>query len=543
MKKLTLLLIIFLAIFLRFYNLSHVPPSASLDEASIGWNAYSILETGKDEYGNSFPVLLRAYDDYRPALYVYFVAPFVKVFGLSVLSVRLPSVILSVLTVLSTYLLVKELFKKQKILDSEKLALISAFLLAISPWHIYISRLGHEVNLAFSFFIFALLFFLRRNIYLSALFFLISFISYQSEKIFIPIIVLGIFLIFRKELTKYKRQIFFAFVLSFLILIPFLKATFSPNALIRFSGTSIFSAYDKRFENYAKLLAKAKEKGDTIGTVIYNRRVLGATILAEDYISHFNPSWLFTENIDNRFKAPGLGLLYPWELPFILVGIFFLIKSDFDPSTKKLIFLWVLSSPIAASLATDSPHALRTLTFLPAWQIFSGIGILATIELINNRNVKKGFVGVLLGIILINFLYFCRQYFYIFPVEQVFSFQFSLSKAVPYVQEQQNSYKKIVFSNRDSLYQSYMFFLFYSKYDPRLYQAQGGTGSGGYDKTHKFGKYEFRPIDFSKEQKGTLLVGNYLRFLVKGKVTSSVRILKLIKNLKNETKIIIAVAK
>src|SRR3989344_1445540 len=136
-----LLLIILLASFLRLNSLNSVPPSASVDEVSIGYNAYSILQTGKDEYGAKFPIILRAYDDWRPALYVYLVVPFVKLFGLSVFAVRFPSVILSVLTVVATYFLTKELFK-----NSLKIPEVASLLLAIYPWHIYISRLGHEVN-------------------------------------------------------------------------------------------------------------------------------------------------------------------------------------------------------------------------------------------------------------------------------------------------------------------------------------------------------------------------------------------------------------
>ena len=110
MKKIILFIIIAIAAFLRFYNISSVPPSASLDETSIGYNAYSILKTGADEYGTKFPILLRAYDDWRPALYVYLVIPFIKLFGLNVLAVRLPSVILSVLTVVATYFLTRKMF-------------------------------------------------------------------------------------------------------------------------------------------------------------------------------------------------------------------------------------------------------------------------------------------------------------------------------------------------------------------------------------------------------------------------------------------------
>src|SRR3989344_1492032 len=169
-----IIIIIIIALFLRLYQLNSVPPSASLDEVSIGYNAYSILKTGADEYGYKFPLLLRAYDDWRPALYVYLVIPFVKLFGLNVLSVRLPSVIFSVLTVISTYFLVKKLFpgtQKFSIFSSKagqfSIGEIAAFLLAISPWHIYISRLGHEANMGLAFFIFGITFFIYRKVYFS----------------------------------------------------------------------------------------------------------------------------------------------------------------------------------------------------------------------------------------------------------------------------------------------------------------------------------------------------------------------------------------
>ena len=73
--------ILLFSAFLRLYALAIVPPSPSLDEVSIGYNAYSILTTGKDEYGYRLPLLLRAYDDWRPSMYVYIVIPFVKIYG------------------------------------------------------------------------------------------------------------------------------------------------------------------------------------------------------------------------------------------------------------------------------------------------------------------------------------------------------------------------------------------------------------------------------------------------------------------------------
>lgn len=531
---LTLVGILILAIFFRFYQLSNVPPSASLDEVSIGWNAYSILQTGKDEYGNTFPILLRAYDDWRPALYVYFVIPFIKLFELNVLSVRLPSVIFSVLTIFATYLLVKELFKNQKIINSEHIALLCAFFLAISPWHIYISRLGHEVNLGFSFLVFAALFFLKRRIYLSSAFFILSLISYQAEKVFIPVLLLGMFFIFKSEILKIKGKIAFTVLISLLILIPFAKASLSQEALIRFSGTNVFNANEQRFINQSLLLKKATSENDLIGKVIYNRRVLAFQIFSEGYLSHFNPVWLFTNASEDRHKVPGLGLLYIWELPLIAIGLYALVRYKFNTQTKQIIFLWFFTAPLAAALTTDAPHALRSLVFLPTWQIFSSLGVIFLFNFIKRGNFKNITYVFSTALVLLSILYLYKQYFFIFPKNQSPAFQYAISQTIPYAFSTKDSHKKVVFSNDERLFQSYMFFLFYSKYDPKLYQSQGGTISGGYSSTHKFGKYEFRPIDITEEDRGGLYIGNYREFPVSGNSTKLFKTLKVIKDLNGE---------
>lgn len=516
MKNLTFITlsgILLLATFLRLYNITSVPPSASLDEASIGYNAYSILETGLDEYG-TFPILLRAYDDWRPAMHVYATTPFVKIFGLNILSVRLPAVMLSILTVAAVYFLVYELFRisQRTVFLASRIALLTSLFLAISPWHIYISRLGHEVNEGLSFAVFGMLFFLKRRIYLSSIFFALSFMSYHSEKIFIPGLFLGMFFIFKKDILEMKKKVVIALVLALIILSPFIKETFSSNGLIRLKGTNVFNAQSERFNKQAIRLAKAVKENDWLGKIIYNRRVLAASIFAEGYISHFDPRWLFTNASSDRHKVPNLGLLYVWEIPLIFIGIVFLILYKFDIKTKKLIFLWLFLSPIPAALTTDAPHAMRSFTFLPMWQVFSALGVFWVINAIPVRSIKRFAYPILGLVVIISLIYLYRQYFIIFPKTQSRSFQYALSKTIPFILENEKFYNKIVFSNQDNLYQSYMFFLFYSKYDPLLYQREGGTKSGGFAKTHKFGKYEFRPIHFLEEEKSSIIVGNVIDF-------------------------------
>src|SRR2546423_2218531 len=97
-KLVTLLLfaIVILSAVLRLYQLGAVPISPDWDEAALGYNAYSIMQTGRDEFGTLLPVVLRSFDDYKPALYTYLIIPFIPFFDLTVLAVRLPSALFGI---------------------------------------------------------------------------------------------------------------------------------------------------------------------------------------------------------------------------------------------------------------------------------------------------------------------------------------------------------------------------------------------------------------------------------------------------------------
>ena len=103
MKKRTLFvlfIILLLAGCLRFWQLSRVPVSLDWDDVSVGYNAYSILKTGKDEFGNFLPPAIRSLDDYKPAMYTYFSVPSIAIFGLNSFAVRFPNALFGTLTVL-----------------------------------------------------------------------------------------------------------------------------------------------------------------------------------------------------------------------------------------------------------------------------------------------------------------------------------------------------------------------------------------------------------------------------------------------------------
>ena len=559
-----LFVIIVIASVLRLWKLGDVPISPNWDEVALGYNAYSIMQTGRDEYGEFLPIILRSFDDYKPALYAYFAIPFIKLFGLTVFAVRLPSAIFGILTVLATYFLVKEIFginHKFKITNSKQIQnsppkadqplakndqnskcalengkwkmentipLLSTFLLAIFPWHVQFSRIAFESNVGLAFNIFAVLFFLwglRRPwlLLLSALTMGINLYVYQSEKVFTPLLLLTLIIIFRKSLFLLpKKYIVMAGALGLIISLPIIHYTFTNReALSRAQDVSILANTTPLLEENVQRLVRDKEKQDYLGLILDNRRVTYLKNIASGYLSHFDLNWLFIKGDIARHHAPNMGILYLWELPFLMIGIYkLLFGSSVDGFTKKIkafIFILFLIAPIPASVTSDVPHAVRTLNFLPTFQIFISIGLITAIGLVSSikyqvLSIRIKYISFVFFFFFFafNFSYYVNQYFVQQNYFHAQYWQYGYKEIVEYLMPIHNKYNKIIVSNTQPLDQSYIFFLFYSKYDPVKYLATGGTRSGIQEEDgNKFLNFEFRKFNYYEEKgHNILLVGS-----------------------------------
>ncbi len=514
MKKefLILICIIVLASFLRLWQLGNVPPSPDWDEAALGWNAYSIMQTGRDEYGKLFPIVLRSFDDYKPALYAYLAIPTVAIFGVNTFAVRLPSAVMGILTVVAVYFLVKELFTNPFL--KLKIPTITALLLAVSPWHLQFSRIAFEANVGLSLNIFAVLFFLwglkkPGLLSVSALMAALSLYVYQSEKIFTPLLVLALLIIFREELAKVKRKYLgMALTVGLVISLPLVIYTITdPMALTRARGVSAFADQTVFLKTTSQKIILDKQNNDYLGLILDNRRLQYVLAGINGYLSHFDLNWLFLKGDEARHHAPGMGLLYLFELPFVLMGIYQLLFGNFPRKAKFLVFSWFLIAPVPASITSGVPHAIRTLNFLPTWQVFSAVGIISLISQISPI-WRKTIFFFLFSFLIFNFIYYLNQYFVQQNYFQSQSWQYGYKEAVNYVKNIEDKYDKIIVSNVPHLDQSYMFFLFYQKYDSVKYQAETTYLSGGCVEKHYFGKYEFRPIEWKEQKRSeTLFVG------------------------------------
>lgn len=504
--------IVCVAGFFRLWKLGQVPASPDWDEVALGYNAYSILKTGRDEYGTWFPLVLRSFDDYKPPLYAYLAILPVAAFGLDTWAVRLPSAVAGTIAVIGVYYLTKELFEKEDDTARQKLPYIATLLLALSPWHIQFSRIAFEANVGVTLNIWAVTLFLKgmkkgKFLIGSAFLFGLGLYAYHSERIFLPLLVLILALLYRREIWKTRRTAILAIVVGFITVSPLIRVMFDQNSLMRLRGTSSLTDQTGLLARSVTKLEQDKASGNVWGVLFDNRRIVWAKTLVSGYLSHYSLKWLYLAGDNPRHHAPDMGLLYLVEMPFFFWGLYRMVTGW--RRSSSVVIGWFLIAPIAASPTTELPHAIRSLVFLPTFQIITAIGIVHFISWVRSARKFSGILFVtFIAIFGFNIVYYLHMYYGHMDVEYSQYWQYGYKDAVDFVAAHQSQYQKVVVSTK--LEQPYMFFLYYLRYDPVNYLASGGTASGGFAEVrNRFGIYEFRPIDWANEvkDKKTLYIG------------------------------------
>lgn len=486
----SLITIILIAATVRIVALGQFPNGFTGDEAQQGYSAYSILKTGKDEWGEILPLFPRGFGDFKPPLYTYLTIPSVAIFGLSVEAVRLPAAVIGILTVILFYYLSKELLK------DEKIAFWSSLLLAINPWHIQLSRTAFEGGLGILTFSISLLFYLKsgiKNLSLAAFFWGLTLYSYHSWRVFTLLFIAGLILINRKKFTSAKN-----WIAGLVLLIFILPLIFNINYVLqRSSDVGIFSKnqIDGYFSNKG-----TSPLPPTLDRVLDNKYLYLLNEFSGNYLSYFSPVFLFSDDRpDNTYlNFPYFPLLYLIELVFWLFGIYLLISKRLE--NHRIIILWIILAIIPASLATGSMNASRAPTLLPLVSIISAIGATFVIE---KWRFGQNFILAILGLSFILFLHF---YFITLPQKPPDNLRYGYDIVFRKILEEENKYDEIVISK--SFTEPQIFIAFYSKMDPEVFQSASKDWLR-YEKANKkyvdqlesynLGKFLFEDINWGKK--------------------------------------------
>lgn len=480
--------IIFLAICLRLPYVASVPSGFHADEAVFGYNAYSILKTGRDEYGRLFPLIFESFGDSKAAVYSYLTIPSIAVFGLTEFAVRLPSVVFGVLIVLLAYFLVLRITK------DKGLSLVASALAAISPLGILLSRTQCDSLVSVFFFyiaIYAWFTWLEKrkisHIVLLLTMMVLSFLTNVVTRLLAVPFFLLLACVYWKSFTIEAKRMITLVTLVVIGIVVSLSVGFAGN---RFSQISVFSGRDVQLV----LDEEIREDGvfgmpHMLTRVVHNKVIAYARYMVTTFASHLSSDFLFFQaEQPRREQIPHMGVLLLVECPFLLLGIY----QAFRKKLKYGIFsaLWFLLVPINLSIISgETPNMHRFFFATLPIHILVGLGILAVVKEAAKRKLRFVWIVIVFAFI-VNVGYFLHQLFVHQPTHFPFYRGFAYKELVKKLPLYYDMYDHVIVTKGNE--SPYIYILFFGAYDPRTYQNSGSHRDLDYQ---GFGKYVFVPYD------------------------------------------------
>ncbi|MEK7543324.1 MAG: glycosyltransferase family 39 protein [Patescibacteria group bacterium] len=503
--------ILLIAFLLRFYKLGEIPNGLYQDETAIGYNAYSILTTGRDEHSSPYPLYFKSFGDWKLPVYIYLTAGSVRLFGLNGFSVRFPSALFGVLSIIVLYFYIRAITK------NPTLALLASGLLAINPWHVFYSRATFEVSVALFFFLVGGLFLdLSLNnrkkgaFIVSVLSFLIAFWSYNLTRLLAPMLFILLFLQYRKHLNYLSKiEIGLTLAFSSIILFPFFISLGQSGGSASATGTLIGTSASVQ----AKLLEFRSyliELPAPIIKLLFNKWALTGWQYLTNIASYLSVPFFFLTGSDHGNHGIGTsGLFYLFELPFLLIGSMSLIRQKLPWSLH--LGTWALATVAVASLTRESPHATRSFFLTIPVETIVAWGLLTTISYW--RSLKKTPLSYILAFALCvvfvwNIAHYYTSYFVRFPIAYAPSWRSADKDLSLFIAGAQHNYEKVIFDKKAGF--MYTSLLFYASYPPKEFQetaTYAPDDTEGFSELLSFGTYEFREIDWHKDlTPGTLII-------------------------------------
>ncbi|KPJ70863.1 hypothetical protein AMJ51_00765 [Microgenomates bacterium DG_75] len=510
-----LMAIVFLGGFLRFWQLASHPVSLHIDEIAIGYNAYSILKTARDEHGQLMPLAFRSFGDFKAPVLIYLMTPALAVFGLNEFGTRFTLALVGTLTIIFVYLLTKELTK------NEIVSLLASFSLAINPWHIQFSRATFEAILALFLMVIGVWLFLRairlkgKSMSLSALFFVLSMYSYHGERVVVPILVLAMAFIFRQKLWQYRKRTIIAVIVGLIALLPLFVLMLRPEG-----STRAMNEFISRDHEIIGELAWSEKFSGILATVFNNKPLVLFNFWLGRYLDYWDLNFLFFDGTKLTLPDyPGIGLFHSFEIVLFLLGIWLVFFKGklLKKESKKILAFWLLIGPLAASLAITSQHSLRSLSVIPAPQILIGFGGFWLFDYLKRQGLFKRLMATTLVILVISvsLIYYFDIYYLHFPIHFSEFWSYGMKEMSQSAWQYRDEYEEIVIDPKLELEGTtmigapYLYLLFYGKYDPFLFQNSPRRKIKTEDSVD-FDKFTFREIYWPKDKlrKDTLFIGS-----------------------------------
>lgn len=465
-----LILIIILGVVLRFWQLDKIPVSLNWDEVSQGYNALSILKTGRDEWGNFLPLTnLRAYGDYPTTFYMYATIPFVYFFGLSEITVRLPSAIFGSLLVLVIYYFCELIFKKRSV------SLTVAFFVALSPWSLFLSRQAIQATPA--------TFLLALGIYLfikgtkennqlnivGTIMLGLSAYAYHNTRIFSPLFFLVLLLVYRKQLLLSLKKLFLLLILAGIFFVPLFFVVLSPEGSARSAWVGIL---DQGAINDINTARGSSTLIPVLAKLFHNKLTYFVPKALNNYLGYFSPQFLGIKGgTQYQFNVQGSGIINPLDLLLLYLGLILLIvRYKSLDQDKRLLLYWLLLAPLPAAITRDPFQVVRATTMLPVVYLVVAYGLSEILGFAKTwpRHTKALFEIVFLIVYLTWFALYLRNWLLVYNQKYSQAWQYGYKQVIIYAKENYSSYGHIAFTKNYG--EPHEFVLFFNSFDPSSYR-------------------------------------------------------------------------
>lgn len=467
-----ILFILFLfALFVRLYRVDTAPSGILVDEASFGYNAYSILKTGKDEFGMRLPLVFEAFGDQKLPLYTYLLVPFIKIFSLSALSVRLPSVLAGALLPIVIFFLLRVYGLNRRI------SMLGGLITAITPWMILLSRFGYESNMGLLFFTLGLLCMLTSirkksitNATLAGIFFGLTLYSYVSYRFITPLIIGGFALLTWRssnDIAQLRNRLIISFVL---IMLPLISIIFTHQSIARFNQVSFNYSSGVKMEIDENRTYCSQKFPKTICYLTSNKFLFNMRSYLYRYISSFSPQFLFMSGDTNNIslRVDNFGLFYVWMLPFYLIGVLSVIKRYLSQENEVkdfILYLGLLVTTIPSVLVGEA-HILRISALFPFILILLAYGVNEMETNLKTRNKKRVFRIIFITTSILSASYFLILFLTVHIQKHEIEYRTYVPKLMDYLSRKKNSQIYI-----RSITEGIIYYAFINKVDPQFYQS------------------------------------------------------------------------
>ncbi len=507
------IIILAVGLFFRIYKLDSIPPGLYQDETAIGYNAYSILKTGADEYGKNLPLYFKSFGDYKLPVYIYSTIPSIIIFGLNAFAVRFPSALFGFLTLPLVGLLMLR-FTKNKYF-----ALVSMAILSILPWHLHYNRATFEVSI--SLFLFTLgIYFLHKAFIdqkpkglflLGTISFILGLYTYNLTRLLAPLIYILVLVFFRKKISQInKAEIILTSVTGFVLLIPVLLTFFQNGGSSSASGTLIFSsaAVQAPLLEFRSFLVNSNVP--FIG-MLFNKLFLTSWQYLNNITTYFSVDFFFLKgSLHGNHGIGNFGEFYIIQLPFLIYGIVTIIRKKLE--WGYLLIAWAILTILTAALTRDVPHATRSFFLILPCVGFITLGVFEAFNYLKTQKKSLQYLALFIIITLstYNIIYYFSSYYFRFPVVYAKAWSYSDKELVNYLKPLVNSYDQIIIDPSGPKYTSLLFYLEYSPKDFQESSIRARDDSEGFSEVKSFGKFIFKNIDWNNDLNSlnTLLIAS-----------------------------------